>query len=355
MIEIRTYDGSSGEMITFLRDVWRPEGQGKFATPLCSHELLDWQFFKNPHAERDYVLAAYDGGKMVGAFLAVDGRFRWADHVFRGSLASWLTVAPEYRAHFVGPQLVAAMIERHASHGSDLIVGFAYPTGTGASLEFWQAFARAWPHVISIGPRIAYWARVLDPRRMARASLSWLDKLGAIATGALARPFDNERTEAVRPARPGDAPACLDLFQRTIGQLPFAFEWDQAGLAHQLSYGATAQTLVATVGDRIVGWINFHQLDLVGRELFTMAVIDHFIVAPEHTAQFATPLLRAALARMQQDGICVAVAMQLPLWPTWSFVRCGFAPRHLGHRMLAMRVNQQNPHTWTRRAFVPLG
>jgi predicted N-acetyltransferase YhbS len=354
MIEIRTFDGSPAEMASFLRDVLQTEGKGKFATMLCSRELLEWQFFNNPHVERDYILAAYDGGKMVGAFLAVDGRFRSAAHGFRGSLANWLTVAPEYRAHFVGPQLVAAMLERHATRGADLIIGVAYPTGTSTSLEFWEAFAQAWPNVVSIGPRIGYWARILDPRRMARASLSSLDRLGAIMAGVLFRPLRDEAMEAIRPARPSDAAACLDLFESATCHLQFTFEWDQSRLSHQLGYGSIAQTLVATVGERVVGWINFHQLELVERELFTIAMIDHFIVAPEHTAQFGAPLLRAALFRMQQDGLCAAVAMQLPLWPKWSFVRCGFVRRRLGHRMLAIRVNRQTPHTWTRRMFLPL-
>jgi predicted N-acetyltransferase YhbS len=354
MIEIRTFDGSSAEMATFLRGAGQPEGEHTVASLLWSREFLDWQFFDNPHVQRDYILAAYDGDRMAGAFLAIDGRFRSAERVFRGSLGSWLMVAPEYRAHFVGPQLAAAMLERHAAHGADLIVGLAYPTGTGTSLEFWEAFARACPNVVSIGPRIAYWTCILDPRRMARASPSWLDKAGAIIAGALARRLGNGAMEGIRPARPTDAAACLDLLERATRHLHFAFEWDQSRLTHQLAYGSVAQTLVATAGEQVVGWINFHRVELRQREALPMAVIDHFIVAPERAARFGAPLLRAALSRMQEEGICLATALQLPLWPKWSFLRCGFIPRHLGHRVLAMCANPQYRHAWTRRAFLLL-
>jgi predicted N-acetyltransferase YhbS len=354
MIEVRTFDGSSAELATFLRDAGQTGGEPTVARLSWSREFLDWQFFDNPHVQRDYILAAYDGSKMVGAFLAIDGRFRSADRMLRGSLGSWLTVAPEYRAHFVGPQLAAAMLERHTAHGADLMIGYAYPTATGMSLEFWQAFARAWPSVVSIGPRIAHWVRVLDARRVARASLSWLDRVGAVMLGALPSPPRNEGTEAIRPARPSDAAACLDLLEHAARHLHFAFEWDQSRLAHQLGYGSVAQTLVATAGEHVVGWINFHQVELREREPLPMAVIDHFVVAPEHAVRYGAPLLRAALSRMQQNGICVATALQLPLWPKWSFVRCGFIPRHLGHRVLAMCANPQYRHAWTRRVFLLL-
>ena len=148
MVEIRPFDGAPEEMASFLRRVWVDAGEARVLTPVWSREYLNWQFFDNPHAERDYMLAAYDRGRMVGALLAVDGRFRAGDHIFRGSWGSWLTVDPEYRIQFIAPQLVAAMCERHVAHGSRLIMGYGYPAGAGMSIEFWQAFARAWPKVV---------------------------------------------------------------------------------------------------------------------------------------------------------------------------------------------------------------
>jgi GNAT superfamily N-acetyltransferase len=355
MVEIRPFDSAPEEMAGFLRRVWLDAGQGRVLTPLWSREYLDWQFFDNPHAERDYMLAAYDRGRMVGAFLAVDGLFRAGDHTFRGSWGSWLTVAPEYRAQFLAPQLVAAMCERHVARGSWLITGYGYPSVAGMSIEFWQAFAHAWPKVVSIGPAIAMWVRVLKLKTAMRASLSWLDTVKYGALGGLACwPRVHGTDPSVRPARVEDVPACLDLLQDAAGSLPFAFVWEAARLAHQLCYGSVAQSLVATHEGTVVAWINFHQLHLSGRERVPIGVIDHFVVPRAHIARYGAALLRAALGRMRARGDAVATILNLPMWPKSTLIRCGFVPLHLGYRRIAVWPDPKHRHPWTKRAFLLL-
>ena len=355
MVEIRPFDGAPEEMASFLRGVWVDAGEGRVLTPLWSREYLDWQFFDNPHAERDYMLAAYDQGSLVGAFLAVDGRFRAGDRTFRGSWGSWLTVAPEYRTQFIAPQLVAAMCERHMAHGSRLIMGYGYPAAAGMSIEFWQAFARAWPNVVSIGPAIAMWVRILNVKAVSRASLSWLDIVKYGALGGLGSWSRTDATDAsIRPARAEDVPACLDLLQKATGSLAFSFVWEATRLAHQLCYGSVAQSLVATHDREVVAWINFHQLHLSGRERVPIGVIDHFVVPPPHVARYGAALLRAALARMRARGDAAAIILNLPVWPKSSVIRCRFAPLHLGYRLVALWPDPKHRHAWTKRAFLLL-
>jgi hypothetical protein len=93
MVDIRSFDGAPEELTNFLCNVWRTAGEGRIVTPLWSGEYLNWQFFDNPHVEPDYIVVAYDRDRIVGAFLAIDGRFRAGDVIFRGSWGSWLTVA----------------------------------------------------------------------------------------------------------------------------------------------------------------------------------------------------------------------------------------------------------------------
>jgi predicted N-acetyltransferase YhbS len=355
MVEIRPFDSAPEEMASFLRGVWLDAGQGRVLTPLWSREYLDWQFFDNPHAERDYMLAAYDRGRMVGAFLAVDGCFRAGHCTFRGSWGSWLTVAPEYRGQFLAPQLVAAMCERHAARGSRLITGYGYPSLAGMSIEFWRAFARAWPDVVSIGPAIAIWVRILDAKAVIRASYSWVD---TVMYGALAGLASWSRADgthpSVRPARPEDVPACLDMLEDAAGSLPFSFVWQAPRLAHQLCYGTVAQSLVAIHDGTVVAWINFHQLQLNGRQRVPIGVIDHFVVRPPHIMRYGAALLRAALVKMRARGDAAAIILNLPLWPRSSLIRCGFVPLHLGYRRIAVWPDPKHRYPWSKNAFLLL-
>jgi GNAT superfamily N-acetyltransferase len=355
MVEIRTFEGAPEEMAEFLRRIWTSAGGGKVPTPLWSQEFLEWQFFSNPTAERDYILAAYDGTKLVAAFMALDANFRLKGRLCRGSLCSWLTVDPEYRSQFLAVQLVSAMRDRHAAHGAELFLGFGYPTDSGMSLEFWQAFARAWPDLVNTGPRIATWLRVLEPRTVLRASFTWLDKARTGLLGSMVPQIRDLKPNAnVRMARAADAPACLQLLEHAARSLDVALVWDTPGLAHQLSYGSVAKTLVAVDEDDVAGWINFHYIDLAGPETMRVAIIDHFIAAARCRADLARHLLRGALLQMREDKASAAVAMRMPLWPEWTLFRCGFVPLHFGCRPILVSVRPNRQKQWSSSAYVLL-
>jgi predicted N-acetyltransferase YhbS len=355
MVEIRSFDEPPDRMKTFIRSVWQTAGEGRVATPLWSGEYLDWQFFDNPLAQRDYIIAAYDGDRIAGAFLAVDGQFRTESETLRGSWGSWLTVAPEYRSQFVAPQLVAEMCDRHRKRGASLILGYGYPTGMGMSIEFWEALARAAPDVVTIGPAVPTWVRVIDFRKAMQASLSTLDTLKYGVLGGVTAWRLNPTVEpAIRPFRPADTQGCLSLVEEATQRLAFTFVWDADRLRRQLYYDSVSETLVAQNGDRLEGFINFHWLGLTGREHLRIAIIDHLILRPNSVARVGGSLLRAAMNHMDAAGAAAAIVLQCPILPRWILLRSGFVPLHLGYRLVGVRPNPAYRHKWTKDAFMLL-
>ena len=105
MIETRTYEGDASQIAEFAAHVWQGTYAGKMMLPLWDARYFDWQLLAERPGGRDFLVAAYDGTKLVGSLLGEKFRFRLHDQEFDATMGSWLTVDPEYRRQGVGVKL----------------------------------------------------------------------------------------------------------------------------------------------------------------------------------------------------------------------------------------------------------
>jgi GNAT superfamily N-acetyltransferase len=112
MIEIRTYDGDAATLSRFSQEVWRASYEGRVTFPLWSAQYFDWQLLTESRS-RDYLVAAYEGSKLIGTLLAEAFRFRLHGREVNGTTGSWLSVHPDYRRMGIGSKLFEEQRRRH--------------------------------------------------------------------------------------------------------------------------------------------------------------------------------------------------------------------------------------------------
>ena len=66
MIEIRPFEGDAEELAAFTQRVWRRSYAGQMLTPLWSKEFMERDLLADGQ-DRDFLIAAYDGARLVGS------------------------------------------------------------------------------------------------------------------------------------------------------------------------------------------------------------------------------------------------------------------------------------------------
>lgn len=348
MIEVRTYEGDAAEITRLTRDVWDVTYQGKMLLPLWNESYFDWQLLAPRPGGRDYLVVAYDGSELIGSFLAERFRFRLDGRDFDASMASWLTVRPEYVGWGVGRMLVREQLRRQKEHGAAFLMGFTY-FGSRASRgpHFWKTF----PEQMMLG-KVGFWARPLDHRAVARWEMSRIERIGSQALRLVqsGRPAPRDRT-AIRRFRPDDLPACLELAHGLLDRVDLGYVWTPERLAHQLQYRDVPRTLVLERNGRPAGFLNYYRLDFLGRCAIEAAMIDlaAFGNLPHRDR---VRLLRAALADMADEGIKLALLLRLPCYPARPLLSTGFIPMPNQFQLTCFRIDADFLSQGVRRLHV---
>jgi GNAT superfamily N-acetyltransferase len=322
LIEIRTYEGDAVELSRFTRDVWCQSYQGRMLIPLWEPEYLEWQLLGEKTSSRDFMVAAYDGTKLVGTDLANAFRFRVRNRELDCTLRSWFTVHPDYRHRGTALMLIHEQRRRHLDWGVPLSLGFLYRGWSGSLGP--KFFSRRSDHVLI--RKFGFWARLLDHRAVARGDLSRLKAFGALALGMIQkrlRPLQD--MDGIRPYRMEDLPACLELAIGLLKNIELGCVWTAPHLAHQLQYRDVPRTLIIENHGCTAGFINYHRLDALGRDRIEIAMID--IAALDGLDERDSErLLQAALCHMAEEGIKIALMMRLSpnLWR--PLLASGFVP-----------------------------
>jgi GNAT superfamily N-acetyltransferase len=335
VLELRSFDGSVGELTAFFHRIWRDAFGGEVLIPLWSEEELAWSFFEGPVREPRYLVAAYDGAKLVGTLFARPARMSIGGEVCDASAASWLTVDPEYRRQFVAPRLVNELARRHEELGARCALGFAFPSKKGMSLEFWEAFAESFPARVRILRRVGFFVRILDGARFAGAAITLFDRVGSRLLGVVQSVPSGRR--AVRELRLEDVARCLALLDTRSASNDPRYVWSEETLAHQLLPRGIVRTYVAEEGGAVEGFINFRYLEMLGHAAFRVAVIDELVCGPALPSRARVALVEAALARMHADGAVFGMIPRWPSTPAMLLLRTGFVPTDLGYRLLSIQ------------------
>ncbi len=340
MIETRTFEGNAAELSAFAQRVWRGTYEGRMMLPVWNDEYFDWQLLSDRPGGRHYLVAAYEGARLVGSLLGEQFRFRLHGREFDATMGSWLTVDPEYRRQGVGTLLFEEQRRRHLERGAVFHLGYGY-VGAAVSMgpRFWQSFPA---NTVNLG-RVGFWARMLDHETVARWDLSLRDRLGARAIGFFQtrrpRPSD---PGAVRDYRPEDLPACLRLSHALLDRVNMGYVWSQERLAHQLSYNGLPRTLVAEENGQVAGFINYYTLDFLGRFPIRTAMIDLLAFG---SLPFAgrVNLLRAAMAQMVDEGAKLVLMLRLPCYPMLPLMRTGFVALPRDFYLICVRMDTSFP------------
>src|SRR5438128_177539 len=133
MTEIRTFDGNAAELAVFCERVWRGRLQGREQFPLWDEAFFEWQLLPDGGGDRDYLVAAYDCGRLVGVLLAEPFPLRLRDRVVQITTGSWLSVEREYRGRGVGLDLVDELMRRQRDRGAAFCLGFSIGGNRSAS------------------------------------------------------------------------------------------------------------------------------------------------------------------------------------------------------------------------------
>jgi GNAT superfamily N-acetyltransferase len=318
MIEIRTCESQIPEVAGFTTGVWRQTFGGKRLTINWHEAYFDWQLF-NEFIERDYLLAAYDGAKLVGTLFAEPFRLRLHDREHDASMSSWLTVAPEYRRHDVGTKLVAEMRRRHLDRQAAFQIGFGLIGTIGP--EFW----RSMPDVFSVRA-LGFWCLLFDVRAL-RDSLFM--SLFARSAMSLLRVWEQHPHhtvhEGVRPYRSADLSRCLELANELGRGMDLAYVWNERRLALQLDYKNLPRTLVYERYGRVEGVINYYPIECLGETTIKACMID-LCAFGSMSGREQKKLLRAAIAQMATEGIAMALLLRIPCYPTAALLSSGFIP-----------------------------
>ena len=267
--------------------------------------------------------AFYDGTRLVGTLLGEELRFRWFDQDVVGSMGSWLSVDPEYRRQGVGGLLRKELVRRHRERGAQFQIGYGYH---GSRLSMGPKFWKTFPKETQVPRNLGFWVRVLNHRNVADWELNRLEGWGARTLGWWQPgPHRRQPDPHVRQYVEQDFASCLELAHGMLDRVDAGIIWESDRLAHQLDYRGVPHTIVYERDGQVSGFVNYHVLEYLGRGTIRVALIDLLAVG-EMSASEVRAMLRAALVRMSDAGIDLAMILRTPCHPSGSLLATGFIP-----------------------------
>lgn len=326
-IEVRTYEGSARELADFITRCWSSYYTEQSWIPEDDAHCLDWKFFVRRDESRDFRLAAYDGSRLVGCFLAECLPFGVEGRMVEGTIGTWFTVDPEFARTAAPFKLANEMHRRHLERGKAFLLGYVFADARSAAWRFWSAYARAYPQRLRVIGRCGLWIRVLNPRVISAkvGDLGWraaLRCLGILQGGAPRW----ESIGVVRDYQASDLDACVRLCEEESRTTGLHHVWRQDRLEHQLSRSSISRTLVIEDKGTVEGLLNYHHAKFRSRGLARTGLIDLF-VGRRLSFRDRVGLLSEATRRMLAEGVDVAVAPCFNLaGAPKTMVACGYVP-----------------------------
>lgn len=325
MIEIKTFEDDADELARFTNRVWQAAYEGQVLLPLWSEAFLRRELLPGDGTMRDYLVAAYDGGKLVGFHPARPITVRLHGREIPATWGSFLTVDPEYRGQKIAQRMQQEFIRRHQERGARVNFGYLYiRSAKSLGQKFWLNQPKGTAVVRSLG----MWVRALDHAATARFEIHRLESWGARAMSLVQRsprpPLD---PTGIRLWQPEDTPACLALIHQAGEAADLAYLWDSAGLERYLSYPGLSQTVVLQGETGVAGLVNYTLLEILGRERMMVALIDR-IAFGSLPGRDRRRLLSAALYQMSGDGAKGAMMLRDSWYGARTLLSAGFVPMH---------------------------
>lgn len=348
MIEIRDFEEGPEELAAFINRVWRHTYEGRMPTPLWSPEYLRRDLFPEGGA-RDFLIAAYDGPKLVGVHPAKRLKVRLHGDVIDATWASFLSVDPEYRRRGAALRLQAEYFGRHRERGVPVNFGYLYMRSVRfMGSEFWLRQ----PAGMRIVSRLGMWVRPLDHAAVARFSLYRFEAWGSRALRPIQRvPRAPTGTPEVRSYRPSDLGRCCELLNAEGDRADLAYVWDRENLANQLDFPSLSRTVVLERQGNLEGLLNYTLLEVLGKCPMRIGVIEN-IAFGRLSSRDRRRLIGAGLVQMAGEG-AQAVTMVRGSWRGWrELLAAGFFPSPPEYYYVGMTTQDGVPLGGVRRLNV---
>ncbi len=323
MIEIRTFEGSTAELVSFTNRMWRRSYEGKMLCPQWSEKLFQRELFSPDAADRPFLVAAYDGAKLVGSHPAKPIRIRLHGREMSATWGSFLTVDPEYRGQRIAQRMQEEFVRRHQERQAAVDFGYLYLRSVRSmGPKFWLKQEN-----LAIVKKTGMWMRALDHGAVARFELNRFETWGTRFLSLFQpRPKPPGSQDGVRPYEPTDLPHCLQLVHAAGSKADLAYLWNPEALEKQLDDPGLSSTVVGEKGGQLAGLVNYTLLPVLGRTLLTTALIDLAAFAPGCSRRLRRRLLQAALHRMILDGAQAAAMLRDGQVGWRDMLRAGFFP-----------------------------
>ncbi|MDX0001598.1 hypothetical protein GOC35_10070 [Sinorhizobium meliloti] len=334
MLTVDVFRGDAAEAAAFTTDAWRAAYAGRGFHPEWSAEYIARQLMDLPDLDRVHCLGAYDRNRLIGFFAAEEMDFRTPAGVVRGTMSSWLSVAPDCGIPGVGTAMQKAMWDWQISRNTAFMIGFVNAgLVRGKGRSFWLSRV---PEA-SIFRRPAIWAHILRPQVAAQAHPTRLEGFGVRVLSRLQRKPMLIRDVEIRDYRPEDINACRALFDQ-LEAVPFGYSWTPERLAHQLASRDGNRTFVLVGSGGVEGFAAVSRLNLTCRGTVRCAVLDFFSVraaAQERAVNF----LRTCLASLAPDFDAV-LALGPPVHEATLLRRGGLLPMPPSQAMIFLPIDK---------------
>lgn len=335
MVELRTFEGDAEEASRFINGVWQERYGKKLPLAVWDARFFDWLLFREGQAPRDYLVAAYDGGQLVGTLFAEPARLRLGTREVDGTYGSWASVAPSHRGQGIGGKLAEELFRRHRDRGAMLTLGCVAAGTDGPG--FWKQTE----HARFLGG-LGLWVHVFDAQALARWSMHASER----ALFTMARPFLRHRFrqasgQDIRPYRPSDLPRCMALLQRMMAPVTLGYAYTVQRLAHQLQYRDVPHTFVLEQAGEVQGFVNSYPMRMTGRETMTAEVVDLMAFADSVSHDDRRRLLQVAMQDMERRGASCAAMLRTPCIPASLMWRSGWVPFPGGAKVTCLLPSPQ--------------
>ena len=346
MIDVGSYRGSLEDLQAFVTQVWSREYEGRMSFPIWPADYFRWQFGESD-SESSMLLVARDGDRIAAALLGLQLPLRIGGVTRQGLLSSWLSVDAEYRGRGLVRDLKAEQLSRLKQAGTDLIVSYRYagshvsraagPTSVQRHDEHWSS------------RRIGFWARALDSRRLAKWTLSsvdrWLTHAGAVV---IPEPRSAPRATGIRDYRADDLSDCLALLRKSTNRFDLAVEWPEDLLDRHLGGGGVGRCLVCHVAGEVRGFVSFHLLPFSARGVEPVGIMD-LLVVDQLSPRLQRALINAAVVQMREEGAVLALKPRLGDVSAATMVSCKFFPRPTDSYQMIHWLTTPGGRAWPRR------
>jgi hypothetical protein len=298
----------------------------------------------------DYLIAAYDKGKLVGTLFAEPLTVRLRGELVSAATGSWLAVPRDRTRGSIAKLMYAEMRKRQLERGAKAMLGFVYLSKQAKlGYKFWMQNTNTEPVV-----KIRWWVRIFDHRAVAQwepsRALEWATRCLGVIQGP---PRDRGTLPHIRAYAPSDFDACKRAIEKMSDPLELSVMFSDERLARQLQFKNMPRTLVAEQNGAVAGFFNYYPLLLQGKSHLRTAFIDYIAVTDLRT-DTQSDLVSMGLRRMIDDGIAMAMTPHFVGLPWQALVKNGFFPTGPQHLLISTNPEEGYSIGKVRSALIPL-